>query len=74
MQARVKSDNAKPAKSGEADVGGYKRAISAFDRLTGGKALAARDVKRISDSLGEDEALVDAAKRLKPLIDRLAGG
>jgi hypothetical protein len=74
MQARVKAGKAKPAKTGEADVGGYKRAISAFDRLTGGKALAAREVKRLSESLGEDESLVDAARRLKPLIDRLAGG
>lgn len=72
MHARVKTGKAKAAGGHvDGDVGGFKRALGAFDRLTGGKAIAARDVKRLTDALGEDDAIVEAARRLKPLIDKL---
>jgi hypothetical protein len=73
MHARVKTGKAKAAGGHvDSDVGGFKRALGAFDRLTGGRAIAARDVRRLTDALGEDDAIVEAARRLKPLIDRLA--
>ena len=51
----------------------YRRALGSLDKLTGGKTLAARDIKRLSESLAEDTTIVEAARRLKPLIDKLAG-
>lgn len=64
--------NKKPA-SGADDAGAYKRALASLDKLMGGQAMNAKDMKRLTDSLVADEAIVDTARRLKPLIDRLAG-
>lgn len=73
IAAKAGGANAKRGVAAADESIAYKRAFSAFDKLTGGKTIAARDVKRLSEALGEDESIVEAARRLKPLIDRLAG-
>lgn len=74
MARRVAKPADKPETSAaQGSATGYRRALGSLDKLTGGRALPQKEIKRLTEALSADQDIVEAARRLKPLIDRLAG-